>query len=90
MIINLLEKFINACSFELDLKKKKLYTAYITHGLMAVYNSVRNQRVRLDVSLKKAPLAAASICDLTPPTQTNAHKDQTTTLGTLSPTFYEQ
>ena len=31
-----------------------------------------------------------SICDLIPPTETNAHKDKTTTPGTTSPTLYEQ
>ena len=66
-----------------------IYIPHISHGFMAVYNSVR---VRSDVSIESVSGCRFSpyICDLIPPTQTNAHKDQTTTPGTTSPTLYEQ
>ena len=58
---------INFLSVLLSLEGKKqmthviiisIYILHISHGFMAVYNSVR---VRSDISIQKAPLAAASV-----------------------------
>ena len=60
---------------------------------MAVYNSCKEPEDEIGRQLiirRRLWLTPQSICDLTPPTQTNAHKDQTTTPGTTSPTLYEQ
>ena len=64
-----------------------IYIPHISHGLMAVY---KGEIGRQHIIIEGASGCRFSPCDLTPPTQTNAHKDQTTTPGTTCPTLYEQ
>ena len=82
-LLQILRK-LTAFSFAVPCSYFKIHTLWGGTYLYSLYRGVPpRDRRRLWLPLQ-------SICDLTPPTQTNAQKDQTTTPGTTSPTLYEQ